>query len=257
MARLKVFPDAESVCAAAATELAALAEAAVAGSGRFAVALSGGTTPRRLYQLLAEPPHRERVPWDRLELFWGDERAVPPEHPDSNYGVAAEVLLAKVPVPAERVHRILADRPDLDETARLYQAEIARVLGVPPDGPPPALDLVLLGMGGDGHTASLFPYSRALGERGRWVLAHFVARLGVERITLTPPILNRAREVRILVTGSDKAPTLRAVLEGPREPERLPAQLIKPGAGRLVWLVDEAAAAELSPSTLAQAVRAC
>ncbi|MBI4608668.1 MAG: 6-phosphogluconolactonase [Candidatus Rokubacteria bacterium] len=244
-AKVVRLADAEAVSAAAARDFVALSRDAVAARGSFTVALSGGSTPRRLYQLLAEAPYRSEVAWERVEFFWGDERAVPPDHPDSNYRMAAVALLEKIGAAADRIHRIQAERADRDAAARHYQLEIARVFGVNPDGPPPALDLVLLGMGPDGHTASLFPHTAALREGRGWVMTHFVERLGAERITLTVPVLNRAREIRFLVAGSDKAATLRAVLEGPRDPERLPSQLIRPEAGRLVWLVDRAAAAEL------------
>lgn len=248
--RLRIFADAEGVAVAAAADFVALARQAATARGRFTVALSGGSTPGRLYQLLAESPYREQVAWERVEFFWGDERPVPPDHPDSNYRLAAEALLGTLDVPSGRIHRIPAEGADLDAAARAYQAEIAGALGVSAEAPAPALDLVLLGMGADGHTASLFPYSRALGERRRWVLAHFVASLGAERITLTPAILNRAREVRILVVGTDKAKTLRAVLDEPRDPERFPVQLIQPDAGRALWLVDRAAAGELRAAAI-------
>jgi len=182
------------------------------------VALSGGSTPRRMYEIRGEAPRWAQLDWRRVEVFWGDERAVPPEHPDSNYGAAA---------------------------AGRYQDKLARVFVTPPDGLAPIFDLIFLGMGSDGHTASLFPYSQALTERRRWVVGHHIARLGKPRITMTPPILNRAAEVRPLVTGADKAEALREALTGPREPERLPVQLVAPEAGRPVWLIDRAAASEL------------
>jgi 6-phosphogluconolactonase len=244
MSEVRRFADADAVSCAAAGEFVELARTAVERQGRFCVALSGGSTPRRLYTLLAKT-HRFSVRWDRVEFFWGDERAVPPDHPDSNYGMAAATLLDPVGVRTEQRHRIRGEHTDLEQAAREYQLEIARVFGVPPDGLPPVFDLLLLGMGADGHTASLFPYSEALPERRRWVVSHFVAPLGVRRITLTPPILNRARAIRLLVAGSDKAEALHQVLEGPRDPERLPAQLLTPESGRMIWLVDKDAAAGL------------
>jgi 6-phosphogluconolactonase len=240
------LPDADAVSHAAAEDFVELAGEAIRDRDRFSVVLAGGSTPRRLYQLLAEPPYREGVLWERVHFFWGDERAVPPDHPESNYGMAAAALLSKLRLPSKAIHRIQAEEPDREKAARDYQSEIGRVLGADPNGPPPIFDLVLLGMGADGHTASLFPYTKAPWERGRWVVSHFVPKLNADRFTLTPPILNRAREVRILVTGVDKAPILRAVLEGPRDPEGLPVQLVQPEAGRLIWLVDRAAASELS-----------
>jgi 6-phosphogluconolactonase len=242
---VRVFDDAEALARAAAEDLVACGREATARNGRFTVVLAGGSTPRRLYQLLAEAPHRGAVAWDHVDVFWGDERAVPPGHPDSNYAMATGALLDRVPVVKQRVHRIQAERADRGAAALDYQREIAAAVGADPDGRPPALDLILLGMGADGHTASLFPWSPALSERRRWVVAHFVPTLGVDRVTLTVPLINRAREIRMLVAGPDKAGALAAVLEGPPDPERLPAQLIRPEAGRLIWLVDRAAAAKL------------
>ena len=247
MRAIRRFPDPEGVSRAAAQDLVELARAAIAERGRFCVALSGGSTPRRMYEILGEAPRWAQLDWRRFEIFWGDEQGVPPEHPDSNYGMAAAVLLGKLGVPPDRVHRIQGELPDPGEAAARYQDELARVFATPPDGPPPIFDLVFLGMGPDGHTASLFPYSQALTERGRWVVGHHIARLGKPRITMTPPILNRAAEVRLLVAGADKAEVLREALIGPREPERLPVQLVAPEAGRLVWLVDRAAASGLPP----------
>jgi 6-phosphogluconolactonase len=241
---IRRFPDAEAVSRAAGQDLVELAREAIAERGRFCVALSGGSTPRRMYEILGEAPRWAQIDWRRVEFFWGDERAVPPEHPDSNYGVAATVLLRKLGVPAERVHRIRGEL-EVEEAAMLYQDELARVFATPTEGLPPIFDLILLGMGADGHTASLFPYSQALTERRRWVVGNTVPRIGKSRVTMTFPILNRAAEVRLLVTGSDKAAALREALAGPREPERLPVQAVVPEGGRLIWLVDRAAAAEL------------
>jgi 6-phosphogluconolactonase len=242
---IRRYPDAEAVSRAAAQDLVDVARAAIAARGRFCVALSGGSTPRRMYEILSESPRWARLAWDRVEFFWGDERAVGPDHADSNYGAAAAALLRPLEIAPERVHRIQGELPDPEAAAVRYQEELARVFAAPSDGLPPIFDLVLLGMGSDGHTASLFPYSQALAERRRWVVGHHVARLGKARITMTPPVLNRAAEVRLLVTGADKAGVLHEALLGPREPERLPVQLVVPEAGRLVWMLDRAAAAEL------------
>lgn len=242
---VRVFEDADGLGRALAEEFAALAQAAIAARGRFMVALSGGSTPKRLYRLLSGPPFRERVAWGAVEFFWGDERAVPPDHPDSNYGSVRDGLLAPLGVRPERVHRIRAEMSDRDAAARAYEAEISTVFGVGVNGLPPAFDLILLGMGADGHTASLFPGSAGLVERKRWVVSHFVPSLGAERITLTVPILNRAREIRIMVAGREKAGTLSAALAGDHDPATLPIQLIKPERGRLVWFVDQEAASTL------------
>jgi 6-phosphogluconolactonase len=241
MSSLETFEDAAALSQAAGAEFVALAMAAIDARGRFTVALSGGSTPRRLYGLLAAPPLRDAVDWGRVEFFWGDERAVPPEHPDSNYGAAAAPLLDKIGAAPSLVHRMRGEDPDLDRAAREYQLTIARRFGVDVEGPPPALDLILL----DGHTASLVPASPALKERQRWVVRNHAARLGADRITLTAPILNQGRDIRLLVSGGDKAEILKAVLEGPADPERLPVQLIAPTSGRLRWLLDRAAAADL------------
>ncbi|MFQ5830668.1 MAG: 6-phosphogluconolactonase [Candidatus Methylomirabilia bacterium] len=246
MSRIRTLADAEAVSVAAAQDFVDLAREAVNRHGRFSVALSGGSTPRKLYQLLAELPFRNQVRWECVEFFWGDERAVPPDHPDSNYGLASAALLTKLDLAPERIHRIRAERADRDAAAQDCQEEIARVLGAARNGPPPAFDLILLGMGADGHTASLFPESDGLRERRRWVVSHFIPKLGAERITLTAPILNRARQIRVLVAGADKAGALKAVLEGPRDPDRLPAQLVQPEGGHLIWLLDRAAASQLS-----------
>lgn len=249
MSEVKRFADLAALTRAAAVEFAELARAAVQQRGRFCVALSGGSTPRGLYAALAERPFREQIDWQRIEVFWGDERPVPPDDPESNYGMAWHALLGEVGIPAERIHRIRGERPDVRQAAREYQEEIARVFAIPADGAPPRFDLILLGMGPDGHTASLFSHSEALGERQRWVVGHHVPSLRTDRITLTYPVLDRGREIRLLVAGSDKAATLHDVLEGPRDPERLPVQGVVPDSGRLIWMIDTAAAAKLGRTT--------
>ena len=247
MSDVRVFADAETLSRAAAREFIALCRQAVDARGRFTVALAGGSTPRRVYELLADHEHCDQVDWTRVEFFWGDERAVPPEHPDSNYGMAAAALLGKLDLRPEQVHRIQAERPDRESAARDYEVEIAGVFGVSPEGPLPPFDLILLGMGRDGHTASLFPCAEAVHERRRQVVRNYVVKLQAERITLTFPMINRARDIRVVVAGAEKAPALKDVLEGPHDPERLPSQLLSPVAGRLGWLVDRAAANALTP----------
>lgn len=242
---LLVVTDPAALAREAAALLATIAEEAVARGGRFTVALAGGSTPMLLYSLLAAAPYCTRLPWQKTHIFWGDERAVPPTHPDSNFGVAKATLLSRVPVPADHVHRMQAERADLDAAASEYEAEIARTFAAHPADEPPAFDLILLGLGIDGHTASLFPYTQVLRETTRWVAPNYVPKLEANRLTLTAPILNRAATILFLVSGTDKASVLQAVLEGPPDPEQLPAQLIQPVAGRLVWLVDQAAASRL------------
>ena len=250
---LRVFPDAESVSRAAAEEFVRRASDAVAARGRFTVALSGGSTPKRLYELLVGPALRGQVDWGRVEVFWGDERCVPPDDAESNYHMAQEALLARLPIPPERVHRMQGERPDRDATARDYQALIARVFGHDADGPPPAFDLILLGLGPDGHTASLFPHNPALAETTRWVVAvHDAPKPPPDRLTLTYPVLNAAYEVLFVADGGGKAERVAEVLEGPPDPKRLPSQGVQPENGRLVWFLDRPAAARLNLAPAAQ-----
>ena len=246
---LRVVADQATLAQEAAKRVVAIAEEAVIRSGRFTVALAGGSTPTRLYSLLAVEPYCTRLPWQKTHVFWGDERVVPPTHPDSNFGMTRTALLSRVPIPANQVHRMQAERADLAAAAHDYEAEIAHTFAAHPSGEPPAFDLVLLGLGTDGHTASLFPYTQALQETTQWVTPNYVPTLQTHRLTLTPPILNRAATTLFLVSGVEKAPALQAVLQGPADPERLPAQLIRPVAGHLIWLVDQAAASRLGERT--------
>jgi 6-phosphogluconolactonase len=232
----------------AAARFTELANRALGARGRFTVALAGGSTPRALYSVLADPagPFRSRIAWQRIEFFWGDERHVPPEHPDSNFRMATEAMLARVPVSPQQVHRIEAELASA-EAAERYEGVLRSVFDLAP-GELARFDLVLLGMGSEGHTGSLFPGSAALHEERRQVVAVWVEKLGVERITLTPPVLNAARCVIFLVAGGEKAATLHEVLEGELRPDTYPAQAVQPTDGDLVWLVDRAAAAGLRVS---------
>ncbi|NQT36899.1 MAG: 6-phosphogluconolactonase [Planctomycetes bacterium] len=243
--RFNVFSSAEQVARDAAKRFVDLARPAIDARGRFAVVLAGGSTPQAMYRLLAEPPYRDQVDWPRVEVFWGDERTVPPDHPDSNFRMARRALLSQVPVLSSNVHRMKAEADDLEQAADAYQREIAQAFHVSPEGEPPVFDLLLLGMGADGHTASLFPHTAALRETSRWVAVNHVPGLGASRLTLTSPILNRAAHVLFLVTGAEKAPILADVLEGPADPHRLPAQTVRPTSGTILWLVDAPAAARL------------
>lgn len=242
---LLVVADQAAIAEEAAKRVAVIAEEAVTRCGRFTVALAGGSTPTLLYSRLAAEPYRTRLPWQKTHIFWGDERTVPPGHPDSNFGRAKALLLDRVQLPADHVHRMEAERADVDAAARDYEAEIARIFAAQSSGEPPVFDLILLGLGADGHTASLFPYTQALRQITRWVAPNYIATLRINRLTLTPPILNRAATILFLVSGGGKASVLQAVLQGPADPDRLPAQLIRPVAGRLVWLVDHDAASRL------------
>lgn len=235
-----------AVWRAAAEEFVRVAKNTFAARKRFVVSLSGGSTPKGLYRLLAEPPFNRDIPWHQVEFFWGDERAVPRDHPDSNYHMASEAFLTKLAIPDARVHRMAAERPDRDAAAMEYQVEIARVFGVDPDGNPPRFDLVLLGIGPDGHTASLFPHTEALNETNRWVVSNYVPKLATHRLTLTPPILNNASCVLFLVSGQDKAEALAQVFEVSADSVNLPAQLIRPNSGCVTWFVDAEAAGNLT-----------
>lgn len=244
---VRVLDDADALARSAAEEIVRGAEDAIAARGRFMVALSGGSTPRRLYELLAEEPWRERIRWDRVHVFWSDERHVPPDHPDSNFGIAHDALLSKVPIPKDNLHRIRAEKPDAERAARDYAWTLRSAFDLD-EGQVPRFDLVLLGLGADGHTASLFPGSDALRERSALsplVMAPWVSALSTFRVTLTLPVLNHAACVTFLVSGEDKADVLRAVLEGDLQPDRWPAQSVRPEDGRLSWLVDRAAASRL------------
>jgi 6-phosphogluconolactonase len=242
---IHVFDDEQSLARAAAEIVVATAGEAMQDGGRFKIALSGGSTPKRLYELMATEQYARRIEWARVEVFWGDERCVPPTHPDSNFRMARETLLDHVPVRSDAIHRVETEEDDPGAAAAGYERELAQVLGGAPGGSPPALDLVFLGMGADGHTASLFPGTPALHERRRWVVAVRLTGSGPVRITLTYPVLARAAHVLFLVTGRDKAATLREVLHGPPAADRLPAQAVRPESGELVWLVDRDAAAAL------------
>jgi 6-phosphogluconolactonase len=210
--------------------------------GRFSLALAGGSTPRPLYASLADDPSfRAEVPWGQTHFFWGDERPVPPDNPQSNYRMANEAMLSKVSVPGENIHRIRAENPEAPQVAGEYEETLRTFFGLK-EGEFPRFDLVLLGMGTDGHTASLFPGTEGLRERKRLVFANWVDKFHAYRITMTLPVLNRAAFVLFLVSGEKKAETLRRVLEDGEPEDPLPAQLVRPTRGRLLWLVDQDAA---------------
>jgi len=240
---VRVFESA-GLMDAAAREIAAAARQAVEEQGRFAWALSGGSTPRGLFRLLASEAWRDRMPWPAIHFFWGDERHVPPDHPESNFRMAREAMLDAVPVPPENIHRIRAEEPDAQRAAAEYEATLRSFFNsVPEDWP--RFDLILLGLGQDGHTASLFPGSPAVHERERLVVAPWVESQRTFRITLTPPVLNHARRAIFLVAGEDKAEALHEVIQGESDPDRYPAQVVK---GNCSWMVDRAAARLLLPA---------
>ncbi len=247
---VRIAEDAAALFRAAADEFVRQARAATETSGTFTVALAGGSTPQGLYELLGrDRACRDAVPWDRTHIFWGDDRHVPPDHKDSNYRMARVALLSRVPLPDANIHRIETERLDAATAADEYERVLRAFFRLPPGGWP-RFDLVLLGMGADGHTASLFPGSDALRESRRLVTAPYVKSFGVHRITLTPPVLNNAACVVFLVSGAGKAATLRSVLDGSAEPDAMPARLIRPTGGRLLWLVDRAAAGSLQTGRL-------
>ncbi|MGF1578128.1 MAG: 6-phosphogluconolactonase [Gemmataceae bacterium] len=242
---LNIFKDHEEASGAAAEAVVAVATAAVENRNRFSVALAGGSSPKLLYKLLTEEPLRSRIDWSKVEFFWGDERPVPIDHEESNFRMANEVLLQPLGIAEPQIHRIRAELTDKDLAAEKYLNEIVDTLGLGTGGEPPSLDLVLLGLGEDAHTASLFPATKALLETQRWVTKNLVLKFDAERITITPMFINRARNVFFLVTGENKATALSEVLEGPIDTVRLPAQLVKPATGQVIWYVDEAAASKL------------
>ena len=238
---IRIFETAEDVARAAADYFVATAAKSISAEGRFSVALAGGSTPRRTYQLLASEEYRNRLPWSQVHIFFGDERSVPATHADSNYRMAEEAMISLLPIPEQNVHRMVGVG-DAVANASLYESELQAFF----DGAIwPRLNLVLLGMGDDGHTASLFPGTEALNEARAWVVANWVEKLKTYRITLTAPAINHAANIVFLVAGAGKAERLPEVLRGARNPQQLPSQLIQPVNGSLVWLVDKAAAERL------------
>ncbi|HWP59403.1 MAG TPA: 6-phosphogluconolactonase [Candidatus Acidoferrales bacterium] len=242
MSEIVVCKDLGDLSLRVAAEFVSLARASVESAGRFTVCLSGGSTPAALYRLLASAAFAAKVPWDKCHFFWGDERCVPPDHPESNYALARAALLSKVAVPQSQVYRMPGEKPP-DLAALRYEATLRTFFNLRA-GSYPRFDLILLGLGADGHTASLFPGSEALAVRDRCVVAPYVESLKAHRLTLTLAVINRAANVFFLVSGAEKAEILARVLE-PSDENSLPAARVKPEQGRLVWFVDEAAAAKI------------
>jgi 6-phosphogluconolactonase len=245
MAEIEVFSDANALIRAQAERITKVATEAIGARGRCLLALSGGSTPRPLYQLLASAPYASAIDWSRMHLFWGDERCVPPDHPDSNYRMTREALIDRVRLPPDNVHRIAGEDPP-ERAADAYERVLRGFFG-PGDKPARSFDLTLLGLGPDGHTASIFPGTAATSEKSRWAMAVHVQRpRDMWRVTLTMVVLNASADVTFLVAGADKAARLREVVQarGERGPV-LPAQLVQPSNGKLHWMVDAAAAADL------------
>jgi 6-phosphogluconolactonase len=241
---IQVLPDVDALDWSAATFLAERARKSSDAQGQFSLVISGGQTPRGLYELLAGDAFRDRLPWTQMHVFWGDERCVPTDDPRSNERMAREALLNHVPIPPIQIHPIRCAKGP-PEAARQYETLLRTFFR----GLEPRFDLVLLGLGENGHTASLFPRTPVLEERERWVVDILVEGEDLHRLTFTAPIINQAASVVFLVTGSAKAHVLHEVLEGPFDPHRLPAQLIRPTHGELIWLVDKEAAALLRKGT--------
>jgi 6-phosphogluconolactonase len=224
---IEIFSNAQELARGAAEYFVARSGEAVARKGSFTVALSGGSTPKILYQLLVDLD----VPWSKTHFFWSDERHVPPDHPDSNYRMTYEAMLSRVPVPESNVHRIHGENPDAADAANEYEQTLL------------PLDLILLGLGTDGHTASIFPGSEVLHETERLIAAVWVEKFNAYRITMTLPLLNNSGSVLFLVSGAEKAEVVKEVLEGPK---KYPAQLVQPTHGQLLWMLDKDAASYLA-----------
>jgi 6-phosphogluconolactonase len=239
--RIHVTPTLDALARVAAERIVTWLKEEIVLRGKASLVLSGGGTPRAVYDLLGAPERRDRIQWSRVNVFWGDERCVGPTMPDSNFRMASEALLRRIAIPESNIHRIMGERHP-QEAARLYDAEVRKVLATRP-GQMPQFTLVLLGLGEDGHTASLFPGSTALQERSRITTEVYVDRLKASRVTLTVPALNNARRVLFLVSGATKAGIAKEVLEG--DAPQYPAQLINPLSGNLYWLLDEGAASQL------------
>ena len=242
---IQIVENGEAVSRIAAEMLTDMVTEKLVSKESFTVALSGGSTPKNMFAILANDAALcDRMPWDRVHFFWGDERHVPPDHTDSNFRMTNEAMLSRVPVPSDNIHRIQAENPDAGQAAEDYEQELQRFFKLEA-GQLPIFDCVFLGMGPDGHTASLFPGTKALHERQRLVVSNWVDKFQTYRITLTTPVLNHADVVIFLVSGEEKAEPLRQVLEGEKQTERFPSQLIEPTHGKLLWLVDQAAANRL------------
>ena len=247
-AEIKVLKDLDEISRTAADMIVRQSSAIGSSAGPFTIALSGGSTPGKLYTRLGSKPYvNGRICWNDIHFFWGDERHVAPDHSQSNYRMASETLFASAPVPAQNLHRVHAEESDAAIAAEKYERELLSFFNLK-TAQLPRFDCILLGIGPDGHTASLFPGTNALNEKRRLVVANWVEKFQTHRITMTVPVLNNAALIIFLVSGNKKAEVLKEILEGDYRPELLPAQLIRPAHGRLLWLVDQAAAGCLKDS---------
>ena len=239
---ISIFADREQFSHAAARYIVQVANEALRAHGRFTIALSGGFTPKKPYGLLALEPYRNQVNWAKAEIFWGDERCVPPDDAQSNYHLAYEVMLSKLPIPASHIHRMPADQSDQVAASAAYEQEIQRVFGT---NGVPSFDLIQLGLGPEAHTASLFPHQASLQETERLIIPVSVPKPPPARLTFTPPLLNAAQHILFLVTGDDKANAVQTVLQGEYQPDEYPAQIVRPAQGEVTWMLDTAAASKL------------
>jgi 6-phosphogluconolactonase len=246
--QIQIFPDVNAIAARAADLIVESAATAIQQNNRFTIALAGGSTPKTLYALLAAEPYRSKLPWDKTHLFFGDERHVPPDDKDSNYRMANESLISKLSLKPEQIHRIKSENPDAEKAALEYEQELRASFKLSA-GQLPRFDVILIGMGDEGHMLSLFPGTKALHDEGRLVKSNWIGKLYTWRVTVTAPVANNSALAIFMVTKPDKALALKGVLEGPYEPEQLPSQLLHPTNGKTVWLVDTAAAANLDPAT--------
>jgi 6-phosphogluconolactonase len=246
-----VSPTPDAVAHSAAALFASTAAAAVKARGLARIAISGGNTPKAMFELLADPvqPFFNQVSWDKLNLFWVDERCVPPDHEESNYRMTNQALLAKVPLSSERIHRMEGEL-DPEVAAARYESTIRNTFKLE-GAETPTFDLIFLGMGDDGHTASLFPHTEALDNLSNIVIANHVPQKDAWRITLTWPVINQGREVAFLIEGEGKADIIHQVFLGPYDPETFPSQLIRPASGSLILLLDSAAADKLPEPDIA------
>ena len=243
--QIKIFPTVDELNQFAATEFVRLSHQSIAESERFTVSLSGGSTPKRLFQLLASDAFRSQIDWQKIHFFFGDERQVLPESDESNYRMANENLFSKVKIPARNIHRFLTEEGDSETIAIKMEDEIIDFFNIK-EGEFPRFDLIFLGMGADGHTASLFPETYALKENKRITTENFISDFELNRLTFTYPTINNAKNIIFLVAGEDKAEALREVLEGKPNLEKFPSQGIAPKDGSLLFLIDEKAAEKLS-----------
>jgi 6-phosphogluconolactonase len=242
--QVQILPNLEAISHQAVRFFIDISKSSFAERDQFVVALSGGTTPRKFYRLLGSPPYREKVDWDRVHLFWVDERCVPKEDEASNFKLVFDTVLSAVPIPEKNIHPMRTER-GAEQGAREYEEELRKFFG---GSISPMFDLILLGVGEDGHTASLFPGSESLRERSRLVVPVYLGEPGKDRITLTLPVLNQARHILFLVAGHSKAEMVRTILEKEAHRTHFPAGLVHPANGQVTWFIDEEAASLLAPS---------